>query len=185
MSSPGSERMEEIAAKHGGEWRWVVGYEGHYAISSDGLLVSLRYMHRDVPGGRIKLVTTNQWGYKTTRIWKNNKAKNVWIHRLVLEAFVGPRPDGMECAHLDGNPANNRIENLKWCTKQENLGHRKTHGTLARGSKQGSSVLTEDQVAAIKAMLKYGVPQVVIARAVSTTPSTINSINKEKSWTHV
>src|SRR4051812_31439367 len=36
------------------------------------------------------------------------------VHRLIMEAFVGPRPDGLQCCHGDGNPANNAISNLRW-----------------------------------------------------------------------
>lgn len=42
------------------------------------------------------------------------------VHRIVLETFVGPCPDGMECDHKDRNRSNNHIENLRWVTKAEN-----------------------------------------------------------------
>lgn len=46
--------------------------------------------------------------------------KNKYIHRLVLEAFVGPCPDGMEALHSDGNKTNNNVDNLRWGTPSEN-----------------------------------------------------------------
>lgn len=46
--------------------------------------------------------------------------KNKYIHRLVLEAFVGPCPDGMKALHADGNKTNNNVKNLRWGTSAEN-----------------------------------------------------------------
>lgn len=57
------------------------------------------------------------------------------VHHLVLEAFVGPRPEGMECLHWDDNPSNNRLENLRWGTHSENTMdsiRNGTHNSFAR-----------------------------------------------------
>lgn len=43
------------------------------------------------------------------------------VHALVLLAFVGPRPEGMECCHWDDNPKNNSVDNLRWGTRAENV----------------------------------------------------------------
>jgi hypothetical protein len=50
------------------------------------------------------------------------------VHRLVLETFVGPCPDGMECCHNNGDPADNRLENLRWDTLSSNAYDRVEHG---------------------------------------------------------
>ncbi len=63
-------------------------------------------------------------GYLTVKI----QGKPRTVHRLVLEAFVGPCPPGMQCRHLDGNPANNRLENLAWGTHAENAADKIRHG---------------------------------------------------------
>ena len=52
-----------------------------------------------------------------------------FVHRLVLEAFVGTCPEGMECRHLDGDPGNNRLENLAWGSPKENYADSLQHGT--------------------------------------------------------
>jgi hypothetical protein len=54
------------------------------------------------------------------------------VHHLVLELFVGPRPPGMECRHLDGNPQNNHRSNLAWGTSKENVADQYLHGTRRR-----------------------------------------------------
>jgi DNA-binding XRE family transcriptional regulator len=51
------------------------------------------------------------------------------IHQLVLETYVGLRPEGMECRHLNGNRKDNRLENLKWGTRSENMQDAVRHGT--------------------------------------------------------
>lgn len=67
-------------------------------------------------------------GYLFVNLYQAAKVKTpVTVHRLVLEAFVGPRPDGMECRHLDGDPANNRLANLAWGSPVENASDRKRH----------------------------------------------------------
>lgn len=53
---------------------------------------------------------------------------NARIHSLVLEAFVGPRPDGMEGCHNDGDPANNHLANLRWDTRAANNQDTLRHG---------------------------------------------------------
>lgn len=72
------------------------------------------------------------------------------VHRLVLLAFVGPCPRGMECCHWDGNRANNKLANLRWDTRRANHSDKIRHGTHRRGSSNPSSKLTEDRVRAIR-----------------------------------
>jgi HNH endonuclease len=69
---------------------------------------------------------TNKRGYQSIKFgrWKRFR-----LHSLVLECFVGPRPPGMECRHLDGNPSNNALENLAWGTRSENRADQVRHGT--------------------------------------------------------
>ena len=51
-----------------------------------------------------------------------------YVHRLVLESFVGPRPERMEACHNDGNPTNNHVDNLRWDTRSENVKDAVKHG---------------------------------------------------------
>jgi hypothetical protein len=81
-----------------------------------------------------------------------------FVHRLVLQAFVGPCPEGMECRHLDGNSANNRLENLAWGTCSENSADMVKHGRAGRGRRDGRPVgsghkLNPGAVPAIRAAL--------------------------------
>lgn len=76
--------------------------------------------------------------------------KRYYIHRLVLLAFVGPCPPGMECCHIDGNPINNRLSNLRWGTRRENMEDRVRHGCDNGGIRNGMSRLTVADVVEIR-----------------------------------
>lgn len=63
------------------------------------------------------------------------------VHRLVCEAFHGPRPEGKQCvAHRDGDTENNRPHNVYWATYLENAADRDRHGTTAKGESSGARI---------------------------------------------
>lgn len=74
----------------------------------------------------------------------------VKIHVLVLNAFVGDRPVGLEARHLDGDPTNDHLSNLKWGTQAENYDDRRRHGTANDGERHGNAKLTNAQVREIR-----------------------------------
>lgn len=90
--------------------------------------------------------------YPDVKLKSNGRYHHRKIHRIVLEAFVGPKPEGMEARHLDGNPQNNRVDNLKWGTRIENNNDQITHGTayVARGERHKKAKLTEADVVRIR-----------------------------------
>ena len=73
------------------------------------------------------------------------------VHAIVLEAFVGCRPDGMEACHYDGDSLNNRIDNLRWDTHYNNNMDRKRIGRYARGENHVMAKFTQSQVDALRA----------------------------------
>lgn len=91
----------------------IKGYEGLYSITEDGQV----YSHRR----KIYLATRpDRDGYLRTNLSKDGKAKTVFIHRLVAEAYI-PNPDNLPYVdHIDRNVANNAIENLRWVTESGN-----------------------------------------------------------------
>jgi hypothetical protein len=112
----------------------------------------------------------------------DGRRRAAFVHSMILEAFVGPRPDGHEAAHLDGNPSNNVVENLRWCTSKENNSHRAIHGTLATGSRVGTSKLNEGQVQEIRALAKTGLVDREIAFRFGVSISAIHLIRVGKTW---
>ena len=168
------------------EWRVISGYPD-YEVSSAGRLRSYRGIgcgsHKRMAEPRLLSPAADAHGYRyttlTSAVCGRRSAK---IHRLVLEAFVGPPPKGMECRHLDGNQQNNALSNLQWGTSTENAADRRQHGTLSRGSKHGASKLTEAAVLEIRASTE---PGVVLADRYGVVDSCISSVRKGLKWRHV
>jgi len=101
------------------EWRPINGFEGLYEISSYGRVKSFK----SHPSGKILKTNLDSNGYPKISLSKNGAKKDALVHRLVAEAYL-PRVDGKTCVnHIDGNKANNRLDNLEWCTYSENIKH--------------------------------------------------------------
>lgn len=138
------------------EWRPVPGYEGYYEVSSLGRVKSLE---REIPhptSGVIRIkekirtaIPEKQFGYLYLSLHKGGERERFAVHYLVLRAFVGPRPEGMQACHNDGNNTNNRVENLRWGTPKENVADIKRHGRnywLNRSTCVNGHLYTEDTV---------------------------------------
>ena len=149
------------------EWRIVDGFD-RYMVSNLGRVVRTL-------GKRI-----SAQGYPRVTLCDNNRQREVFIHRLVLETFVGPCPPGMEaCHHPSNDRANARLDNLRWDTPSNNLADRIKHGTLNRGSRNGQSKLTEEQVLKIRVDERH--PK-VIAREYKVGRIAIINIKSRKRW---
>jgi len=89
---------------------------------SDYMISPLGYVY-SCKGGRRELLQfgTIKTGHRFVYLFKDGKGHKRYIHRLVLETFMGACPKGMEAMHLDGNPSNNKVDNLQWGTRSQNL----------------------------------------------------------------
>ena len=166
------------------EWRDVMGYEGSYKISSLGRLWSVPRKDasgRDI-GGHMMSPRIDRSGYRCVVLCVNGIVSSVKIHRLVLEAFVGPCPDGHEAMHLDGNPGINQLDNLEYGTPSENSQMKLDHGTDNRGEKNGHHKLTEDEVLDIRQMHISGYSQKHLAELFCVSKSAISSIVHRINW---
>ena len=82
---------------------------------------------------------------------KLGKPQTKRVSHLVLETFVGPRPDGTECCHFpDANPENNDVRNLRWATHIENIADRTISGNAPSGVRHGMARLTPEIVREIR-----------------------------------
>ena len=112
------------------EWLPIPGHEGHYEVSNHGRVRSLDRVLTYENGrvqqhkGQILTLTPDRGGYLQVKIGRRKL-----VHRLVLEAFVGPAPENQECRHLDGDQKNNHLTNLRWGSRRENSLDRTRHGT--------------------------------------------------------
>lgn len=108
-------------------WRDIVGYEGSYEVSNCGLVRS--WVSGNGLGKRSSPVLLSLHGMTGGYVAATLRGKSCLVHRLVLEAFQGPCPVGMEGCHKDGNSANNRLDNLRWDTPTNNHADKVAHGT--------------------------------------------------------
>ena len=98
------------------EWRDVVGYEGLYKVSDQGRVYSVRYKREMTP-------YLSKHGYLQVILCNGGEHKIKMVHRLVVEAFRGPIPEGMEINHLSQARSDNRLSNLEICTRRANCAH--------------------------------------------------------------
>ena len=117
------------------EWRDITGYEGLYQVSSLGEVKGLdRAVKRS--NGRtmtVKGKTVSQQEYKKYKrvTLCNTKRETLWVHRIVYGSFFDI-PKGMEIDHIDRNPSNNKLNNLRLCTRRQN-----THNSIRKIGKSG------------------------------------------------
>lgn len=168
-------------------WKDVVGYESSYQVSNQGRVKSLSRIRMtrgpQLMPERICKLQSNPQGYLLVGLWKNSKVKRSWVHRLVLEAFIGPRLEGFITRHLDGNPANNNIKNLEWSSYSANINDRKIHGTEVWGEKNGQSRLTKNEVKKIRELYSTGnFSMAKLAKQFGVGTSTIHRVVNRIGW---
>lgn len=104
------------------EWRPVVGYEDSYKVSSYGRVRStdrLDSRGRRRAGKPLAPRRTSR-EHLAIALYANGTRRDYQLHHLVLEAFVGPRPPGMDGCHWNDDPSDNRASNLRWDTRSAN-----------------------------------------------------------------
>jgi hypothetical protein len=123
----------------------------------------------------------NEDGYRKVSLSgkSGRRAKSVNVHTLVLMAFVGPRPPGMEACHNDGNPANNLLENLRWDTLSGNSLDRLRHG------KHPVARLVRADVLVIWERLVRGESSSAISEDFGVSRTTISLIKVGSTWSHI
>ena len=128
-----NEEFIQSIALPGEEWKEVPGWEGCYAVSSEGRIASIKtefYYRNRVKPRKVKPLLmkaaktkTTNGGYKRLIAYRNRNRTLLYVHRLVAELFVSnPRPDIFtEVDHIDGNPLNNKASNLRWVNRSGNM----------------------------------------------------------------
>ncbi len=167
------------------EWRDVAGHPGYQVSNLGGLRTAW------IAGGLGKgaKITGEAWkrcspkpnteGYCTTRLKPN--AKTVSIHRMVAFAFLDKGSDKTEVNHKNGIKSDNRIENLEWVTRSENI----KHAYDCLGKITPSQKLSNDDALDIRIVSAFGATQRGIAAAFNVTHGTIGAILRRESFLRV
>ena len=164
----------------------VPGFE-NYHVSDQGRIVSKinpgnhKY---DSDYSREISLTPNKYGYVIVNLFGNGK-KNIprSVHGLVMEAFVGPRPDRMDIRHKNGIRDDNRLVNLEYGTRSENMSDAKKHGTLLIEERHHQTKISrEDAVEIIQLCKSRAMPQWKIGDMYGITQQGVSDIFRGKCW---
>lgn len=126
-------------------------------------------------------------GYRVVRLkCDDGVVRTRYVHHLVAEAFLGPRPEWHEeVRHLDGRKLNCAASNLAWGTRRDNSGDSRRHGSMIVGSRSHLAKLRENDVAKIKKLHADGARVCELARRFGVNHATISAIRTGKTWAHV
>ena len=162
-----------------------------YCVTKDGRIWSKP--RKDALGHNLK----GKWlkpgirnNYLFVVLYIDSQGNNCYIHRLVLETYVGSSK-GMQCRHLDGNPKNNNLENLCWGTYQENHQDSIRHGTnsqcpVFKGEKHPNAKLTNTKVRIIRYLRKVAKFTLTdLAWQFDVDQSTIGRVIRKETWKHL
>lgn len=169
------------------EYRQILAFPG-YRVGTDGSVWSCWKST-----GRGRAICGNEWrrlkespsqdGHLRVYPCREGKPHQMQISRLVLEAFTGPCPEGMQACHFpDSNPANNNLNNLRWDTGKSNWADRIVHGSVTRGEKNGKHILQSHEVIEIRKLFDAGVCLRTIAEKFNTVISNVRWIGIRKTW---
>ena len=174
------------------KWRHVLGTDGSLRVSDLGRAQRVRKLSKMGHPGRIGVMFTPP---PSGRVWVQGRgSKDIAV--LILEAFVGPKPNGMECCHFDDDRTNNKLSNLRWGTPKSNSEDRVrngrarggTEGGVLYGEQNGSAKLTKELVVSAR-KLHTESPQhyscTALAKQMNVTPQTMHRALTGKTWGHV
>jgi hypothetical protein len=175
-------------------WKDIPGYEGLYQASSLGRIKGLPKKVRCNTGHTttkecILKPTFKTGGYPFVVLYKDSRSKrSITVHRLIATTFL-PNPENKDTVnHKNGIKTNNKVENLEWLTKKENINHAYRTGIAKgrQGEKHGRSKLTTDTVQTIRSVYKSGIYNTYeLASMHNVNPTTIQRIVSGKHWKEI
>jgi NUMOD4 motif-containing protein/HNH endonuclease len=168
-------------------WLPIEGFEGIYEVSDLGRV--RRVFTRKATkykAGHILTPTRHRSGYRKV-ILSNAPAKSQrTMHAIVARAFLGPRPDGCDINHKNGNKTDNRADNLEYISRMGNIHHAmNVLGHSNAGERHGQATLTKEKVVAIRSLRERGKTLSEIANQFGICFQTVSCIARRKSWKHV
>lgn len=157
-------------------WAPVVGHP-NYEVSDLGRVRNrlTGHVQRRRPSGK---------GYIQASFGKTSPKQSV--HRVVLRAFVGePPPGDYQGSHLNGDCTDNRLSNLAWELRLDNMRRKHDHGTVIRGERTNTAKLTAADVRWIRSRHDAGVTMWDLARACGVSRESIGNVVRRRTWRHV
>lgn len=136
-------------------------------------------------GERVIAKRTMESGYVYVTLIDGKRRKDCRLHRLVLLAWKGECPEGMEACHGDRDKQNNRLWNLRYDTRLGNANDKRRHGTMPTGSTHGRARLHEEDIPKIREQIAAGLQYEDIAAQYGVNASSICHIHKGRTWRHV
>lgn len=177
-----------MATENVGEvWRPVPGYDGKYLVSNTGEVKTLvnRGGRPRTDSGRKRALNTNSKGYLYASLRSRGVSRNVFVHRMVVAAFVGPIPEGMQVNHKDGNKQNNHLSNLECVTSLQNVRHAvEVLQNHARGERHGRSSATNETISRLWEMLADGVAPADASRRLGFSKGFAGVLLRGETWKH-
>jgi len=168
------------------EWRTVPRFPS-YAVSESGD-VRRAVAFRQYRAGMLLKQKAHPYGHRSVALSVNGKRREVYVHRLVAHAFLGPAPsEAHQIAHNDGNPKNNHWRNLRWATASENALDKRRHGTVPdrKGERHPMARLSNDLVGAMRQRRKQGAYFREIAEEFGFPKLTVYDAITRKTWSHI
>ena len=183
-------------------WKAIPAWEGWYEVSDCGRVRSVdrKVVARHPSGpsiprlfkGRVLRAAVSGNGYPMVSLTRPGAKRECrYVHALVLEAFIGPCPQGLEVCHNDGKKPNNKLDNLRYDTRKANSDDTAKHGNrrAPRGEDSHSSRLTTDDVLWIRdneEAIRTGVISMrSIGKKFGVTHSAVSSVLNKKTWRHI
>jgi len=177
------------------KWKFItwLSYPYIFKVSSRGRIKCLKTVYyknnkRIAIQKGIITPSFDSAGYPQVVLRLGNKPKLFRVHSIVLITFVGPKPPGMECRHLNDVKTDNRLKNLCWGTRQQNRDDCQKNGNNRGGSNQGemngNRKLTWKKVNKIRKLFKNGWNTYELSTKFKTDYSNINLIVRNKTWKH-
>lgn len=164
-------------------WLPIAWTNGAYQVSDLGNIRRTREMrHGTLPAWGLIRCRPNNHGYLMFNTTLDGRPLNVALHRIVMETFVGPCPEGLQVAHLNGRRDDPRLTNLAYVTAAENNNHKLAHGTTQRGEQNPAAKITADDVRDIRASKA---PYPVLSAKYGLTRCHISDIRRGAAWRHI
>jgi hypothetical protein len=159
-------------------WLPVVGWEHFYEVSDEGDV-------RRVGASRFLKPQAAPNGYLTVNLSRPGRTVRMTVHGIVAAAWLGPRPEGFQVAHLNGVRSDNRGNNLVYASALENSRHKDEHGTLLRGERHPRAKLTAADVEWLRANTIPGDPEcgfVAMGKRFGVRDTTIERAVRGRYW---